>query len=170
LHEFGSGVAGVPGWVAGEEVEPSKRMPDGWWKARIREPLHRGNLVPEAKVEQRETMSVRAAVKVVVVAVANMFAGCVAEDETLSENAVKALEEVIQKAQAVANSDKLAFVVMELTICRWRCRVAEDDLQVVVSNCFQRTCFCVVVGPMRLYTAVDVGLQMEEGAEGDLQV
>jgi len=100
--------------VAGEEVEPSKRMSDGWWKARIREPLHRGGSVLEAKVEQRETMSVRAAVKAVVAA--NMLAGCVA-DETLSQNAVEALVEVIQKTQAVVNSDTLAFAVMELTIC-----------------------------------------------------
>jgi len=73
-------------------------------------------LVLEAKVEQWETMSVRAAVKVVVVA-ANMFVGCVAEDETLSQNAVEALVEVIQKSQAVVNSNTLAFAAMELTIC-----------------------------------------------------
>jgi hypothetical protein len=101
--------------VAGEEVGKSKKMPDELWKAQFREPLHRGDLVLEAKVEQRETMSVRVAVKAVV-AVANMLAGCVAEDETLSQNAVEALVG-IPKNQAVVNFDTLAFAVMKLTTC-----------------------------------------------------
>jgi len=52
--------------------------------------------------------------------------------------------------------------------------VAEGDLQALVLHCFQWTCFCVVVdnlkGPRHLYTVVDVVLQMEAEAGGDLKV
>jgi len=139
-------------------------MPEEGWKVHDQEPLRLGGL---ESVALAETMS---AMEVVAVEV-SMLAGCIVWAETLSQNGVELLAQVMQKSLVVASSDILELVVMVLTIyCLCR-RLGEGALQATVPHCFRWTYLCFVVDNSKnLYTVVDVDPRAEVEVGGDGQV